>query len=110
MGWSDHYMKGMGCYIPANRRPKIPEAVRQEVRKRANYRCEGCGAEVSCDMHHTTYGYMFSDQDLTPAEDFRYLCRHCHQAAHRDPFGGWWTDPEEMEDMFYGYHKAMEED
>ncbi len=99
-----------GDYIPTDKRPPLPREVREEVLKRAGGRCEECRKQCSGDIHHEHYMCMHHSEDLTEPADLLYLCRDCHMAKHRDPFGVWWNDPKEMETFFYGYWKAMEED
>jgi 5-methylcytosine-specific restriction endonuclease McrA len=87
------------------KRPPIPSHVRQSVLRRANYRCEDCGAkDIQLEMHHLTYrraavipNPVFPDEGIfgyeTP-EVLAALCRECHHERHIDPAGQFCTDPE----------------
>lgn len=104
------YANGCGHYIPTKQRPWLPESVRREVVERAKGCCEFCRKRCVGEIHHETYSHLYQTHDNTPATRLFYLCRECHQKEHTDPFGKFWIDPEEMEDFFAGYHKAMEDD
>ncbi len=104
------YGRGGGGYIPTSQRPPLPESVRREVRKRSQGRCECCWMMPAGEIHHRNYSHVYANCDDTPATQLQHLCRACHEKKHRDPFGNFWLDADEMDCFFYGYHKAMEED
>lgn len=58
------------------------KAVARQVRQRAGYRCEECGAEgVRLDAHHTYYVYGRAPWEY-PEESLRCWCDGCHKLHH----------------------------
>ena len=94
-------------------RKDIPKAVRWAVLTRAKVGCEDCGRKLPLEMHHTTYKRILNGEELPifgneAPGDLLALCRQCHHQAHRDIFGEFWEDPEEMEWHFFGYFEELE--
>lgn len=53
--------------------------LRDEAKRRANYRCEECGKrDGEQHVHHTTYKYGW----LCPVQCLQLLCKDCHEARH----------------------------
>ena len=57
--------------------------LRNKVREREQYCCEGCGAmeedsSESFEIHHNTY----QDLGCESLDQLHLLCRFCHQSAH----------------------------
>lgn len=82
----------------------IPVATRKSVLTRAWGRCESCGRRAALDLHHLHYRSVGEEKP----EDLRALCRECHDAAHRDPNGEFWRDPEEKAAYWDSYHEATD--
>ena len=95
----------------------LPQKVRWAVLCRAKIKCENCGEKLPLEMHHRTYKRRSNGEELpifgneTPAA-LLALCRQCHHQAHRDIYGKFWADPEEMEwqfaeQVFFVYPKEL---
>ena len=48
----------------------------QEVLRRDNYKCRGCGKDKNLTTHHITYEHLFNE----PLEDLITFCKSCHDA------------------------------
>lgn len=83
---------------------RIPARTRRLVSIRAAGSCEVCGARGVLVFHRTTHEHPGRE---TPAEVLA-LCQPCDDAAHRDPAGDTWDDPEEMAAHWATYHEHME--
>ena len=83
-------------FRPAGRyKPPIHAETRNAVMQRANGHCEECGEPVKLfsklELHHLHYE---TEGRESPA-DLKAYCRACHRAAHVDPAGEFWADPQE---------------
>lgn len=64
------------------RQSKKWKALRDQVRKRAGFKCQGCGAtaqEKLLEVHHKTYERL-GDERL---EDLVLMCQRCHATEHQ---------------------------
>jgi len=48
---------------------------RNAVRTRANGKCERCGSDESCQVHHLSYQHLYNE----PLEELQLVCENCHQ-------------------------------
>ncbi|MBO0863481.1 MAG: hypothetical protein J2P16_00205 [Mycobacterium sp.] len=92
----------------------IPEAVRAAVRQRAKGRCEDCGETRRLELHHLRYwtepdwhGDSERIDGRETPHDLDALCRDCHHSQHIDLNGEFWSDPQEMEQHWFGYFSEM---
>jgi 5-methylcytosine-specific restriction endonuclease McrA len=70
-------------------RPKRPrtrlvreayERLRQQVLKRDNWRCQGCGALGNLQVHHKEFRSHLGDDT---EDNFVTLCARCHASPHQ---------------------------
>lgn len=62
-------------------RIRVWREVRQAALRRANYRCENCGAKSRLQVHHKHYKMVYGSEKVS---DFKVLCRSCHLGVHAD--------------------------
>ena len=69
---------------PAYQKSSVWVEKRKQILKRANGKCEGCGAIViddsALDIHHITYERVGGNERM---DDLQALCYSCHQKADR---------------------------
>lgn len=84
----------------------IPARTRRLVRIRAAGRCEVCATPAALEFHRTTHERPGQERP----DDVLAVCHDCHTAAHRDPAGQMWDDPDDMAAHWDAFHHAMEKD
>ena len=74
--------EGSEWWIKYNAYLKSPEwhALRQKILQRARGVCEGCGAAVPTQVHHTTYAHVFHEFLF----ELVAVCDGCHGRLHQD--------------------------
>lgn len=84
------------------RRP-VPLPVRAALARRSRGHCETCGEKRELEIHHLRLFVPMDEANgggpifgLETERDVELLCSDCHRAAHLDPNGEYWEDPEEM--------------
>ncbi len=86
--------------------PLIPTRTRRLVSIRAGGCCEICGRRAALDFHRTTHEQLGHERP----DDVLALCETCHEAAHVDPAGEVWDNPDDMAAHWEAFHHAMEKD
>jgi hypothetical protein len=51
---------------------------RQNVREKANYKCQDCGSQEKLEVHHCYYKYGLEPWQY-PIDSLRCLCSNCHE-------------------------------
>jgi hypothetical protein len=51
---------------------------KRAVRDRAGNKCERCGSNDGCQVHHQTYEHLYDE----PLDDLQYICEECHKYKH----------------------------
>ncbi|MGO9539970.1 MAG: HNH endonuclease [Terriglobales bacterium] len=60
--------------------PLSYEALRQEILRRDNWRCQSCGSMSNLEVHHRQFrSHSGSDSE----ENLITLCADCHHKSHR---------------------------
>ena len=63
-------------------RSKTWRKKRRKVLRRAEFKCEECGATGHLEVHHLTYKRFGQE----PLSDLKALCFDCHQVKHEDKY------------------------
>ena len=73
----------MTCSLPKRRRlrlkPALYEQLRHQVLRRDGWRCQGCGAMSSLEIHHKEFRSQSGDDS---EENLITLCAACHAGIH----------------------------
>ena len=69
---------------PSRKKRLISKGVRNEVKARADGRCELCGKHSNLELHHMKPACLYPELGNSPS-NLKALCPECHKAEHAKP-------------------------
>ena len=66
--------------VPSRLDPLSYKSLRQQILRRAGWRCQSCGTMSNLDVHHREFR---SHSGSDSAENLITLCAACHARVHR---------------------------